>query len=100
MRSVAPGFNRALVRPLTDGVIATLTGAISAYATLAMLGNIASLTTTLAVFTQGLIAGIVGLTVVAGTLVILRNQEFQDMRRAIHRLARKRGITLPTFGAS
>ncbi len=100
MRSVAPGFNRALVRPLTDGVIATLTGAISAYATLAMLGNIASLTTTMAVFTQGLVAGMVGLTVVAGTLVILRNQEFQDMRRAIHRLARKRGITLPTFGAS
>jgi len=99
MRSVAPGFNRAMVRPIVQGLVATLVGSVATYTALAIMGNIAPLTTTMAVFTQGLVAGIVGLTIVSGTLILLHNQEFLDMRIAIKHFAKKWGI-LPTFGAS
>ncbi len=99
MRQVAPGFNSSLVRPFTQGIVASALGGASAYVTLVFMGNIAPLTTLVAVFTQGLIAGIVGVVIVVAVLVLLRNQEFKDMSIAVHRFAKKRGI-LPTFGAS
>ena len=97
MTKVAPGFNRSLVRPLYEGVLAALAAAGAAYGTLAAMGNIAPLTTLAAVFTQGLIAGIVGLVVAGGTLMLLKNKEFKDMHAAVHRFAKRRGL-LPTFG--
>jgi len=98
MRSVAPGFNTTLRKPLRDGLASTLLGGGSTYMTLFFMGNIAPLTTLIAVFTQGLVAGIVGIIVVIGTLTLLRNAEFLDMRSALYRFAKRRGI-IPTFGA-
>ena len=89
MRSVAPGFNRALLRPLCDGVIASFAGAVFAYFTLAVFGNIAPLTTLLAVLTQGLVAGFVALIVIVFTLSLLRNAEFLDLRSSVYRFVKK-----------
>ena len=61
LRNIAPGLSRTLVRPFRDGCVAAIAGGAAAYATLALLGGIAPLTTLPAVFTQGFIAGSVGL---------------------------------------
>ncbi|HEX8947199.1 MAG TPA: lipid II flippase MurJ [Candidatus Paceibacterota bacterium] len=98
MRSVAPGFNRSLARPFAEGVIATFLGSVAAYATLSVMGNIEPLTSLVAVLTHGFVAGIVGLVVVASALALFGNEEFRDMRAALHRFAKAR--ILPAFGAS
>jgi len=91
LRSVAPGLTRTLVRPFVDGIAAALAGGAAAYSTLALEGGIAPLTTLAAVFTQGFIAGTVGLAAAAGALYLMGNQEFRAIARALGRLLRFRG---------
>jgi hypothetical protein len=88
LRSVAPGLIRAIVRPCVDGAVAALAGGIAAYITLAFEGGIAPLTTLASVFTQGCIAGIVGLSVAALALFVVENEEFRIMANAFDRLMR------------
>ncbi len=99
MRRAAPGFNRALLRPAGEGIVAATGAGAATYMTLAALGNIAPLSTLPSVFAQGLIAGIVGLIVAGSTLALLKNREFRAMRLAAHRFIKKRRA-LPTFDAS
>ncbi len=91
-----PGFLRSLVRPTVHGIAASLFGAVATYAVLALLGDIAPLTTLAAVFTEGLIAGMVGLIVSALTLRALRNEEFDDALRSIKRLPGIRSFLPPS----
>ena len=88
LRSAAPDLARTLARPLVDGAAAALAGGGAAYATLAFLGGIAPLTTLAAVFTQGLIAGIVGLAASALALLLMGNEEFRVIVGALGRLVR------------
>ncbi|MFZ1074939.1 MAG: lipid II flippase MurJ [Minisyncoccia bacterium] len=90
LRSTAAQLGRMLWRPFIDGCIAAIAGGTAAYATLALLGGIAPLTTLLAVFTQGLLAGIVGLAVSALALVLVKNREFGAMVVAFDKLAQRR----------
>lgn len=90
--SVAPGVARSLLRPLFEGVGAGMVGALAAYGLLAFMGNIAPLTSLLAVFTQGLAAGIVGLVVSALVLVLLENREFRDLYESLRKLAVSRAL--------
>ena len=89
--SVAPGLGKTLLRPLLDGCVAALAGGIAAYATLAFEGGIAPLTTLMAVFTQGLVAGIVGLAASSLALFLLENEEFRIVASALGRLVRLPG---------
>ncbi len=86
LREIAPGIARSLMRPSLDGAVAALAGGAAAYATLAFEGGIAPLTTLAAVFTQGCIAGIVGLSVAALALYFIENEEFLIMKNAFDRL--------------
>ncbi len=86
LRRAAPGLARTLTRPLIDGTLATLAGGAATYATLALGGSIAPLTTLVNVFTEGFIAGIVGLVVVALALYLLGNEEIRIIARAFARL--------------
>jgi len=88
LRSIAPGLTRSLTRPFLDGAIAALAGSAAAYATLMIEGGIAPLTTLASVFTQGLIAGIVGLAVSSLALYIIENEEFLIMANALSRVMR------------
>jgi len=88
LRSVAPGLGRMLTRSLADGFLAAVAGGIAAYAVLAFEGGIAPLTTLAAVFTQGLIAGIVGLAAAACALFLVENEEFRIVTNALLRLIR------------
>ena len=88
LRSAAPGLASALVRPLIDGLAAAAVGGAAAYGVLAILGGIAPLTSLAAVFTQGFIAGMVGLTASALTLYLLGNEEIRIIGRALSRLIR------------
>ena len=88
LRTVTLGLARTLVRPLIDGGVAALAGGAAAYVTLMFEGDIAPLTTLLAVFTQGFIAGIVGLTAAAFALFFVENEEFRIVLNALGRLVR------------
>lgn len=88
LRTVTPGLSRTLVRPFVDGSLAALAGGAAAYATLMIEGNIAPLTTLAAVFSQGLMAGIVGLTFSALALYIVENEEFKIVVNALGKLIR------------
>jgi putative peptidoglycan lipid II flippase len=88
LRGVAPGLTRMLIRPCFDGCVAAIAGGAAAYATLALLGGIAPLTTLVSVFTQGFIAGIVGLAASALALYLIGNEEFRIMVNAFDKLVR------------
>ncbi len=94
---IAVGFNRSLIRPFLHGLLAALIAGYSIRIFLSFAGTLASLTTLAMVFTQGVLAGIIGLIVAGGTLALLRNAEFRDMRKAAHHFLKSK---IPTFGAS
>jgi putative peptidoglycan lipid II flippase len=99
LRSLAPALARSLLKPLFDGSIAALAGGAAAYLVLAIEGGIAPLTTLIAVFLQGFVAGVVGLAAAATALYLLENEEFRivvgALRRLIHR-ARKSSALAPS----
>ncbi|MCX6788245.1 MAG: hypothetical protein NT108_03765 [Candidatus Kaiserbacteria bacterium] len=88
LRRAAPGLARMLMRPLMDGVVAALFGGAAAYATLVLEGGIAPLTTLFAVFTEGFIAGTVGLIASAFALYLVENEEFLIVAGALGKLVR------------
>jgi putative peptidoglycan lipid II flippase len=88
IRNVTPGLAKTLMRPLIDGTIAAVAGGITAHAVLALLGEIAPLTTLMAVFIQGLTAGILGLCVSALALFVIENEEFRIVVNSLNRIIR------------
>ncbi len=97
LKRVAPGIARSLVRPMFEALGAGILGGAASYGVLSFMGNLEPLTTTHAVFTQGLASGMVGLLVAVGVLVSLRNQEFNDLRESLKRLS---GRALPAAGST
>jgi putative peptidoglycan lipid II flippase len=91
LRRVCPGLAGTLTRSLVDGVVAALAGGAAAYVTLVLAGGIAPLTTLLAVFTEGLVAGLIGLTAAAFSLYFIENEEFRIVTSALGKLARLPG---------
>lgn len=94
LRRAAPGLATSLMRPLAQGLFATVVGGLASYGVLAYGGNIIDLTTTLAVFTRGVLAGIVGLASALLVLYLLGSEEFGEIFAALHGRAR-RFFTLP-----
>ena len=84
--SVAPSLGRTLARPFIDGSVAALAGGVAAYAVLAIEGGIAPLTTLMAVFIQGLVAGIVGLVAAGVALYVIENEECTIVIGALKKL--------------
>ena len=91
LRNIVPGLAGRLLRPLVDGSIAAAAGGAAAYAVLMIEGGIAPLTTLMSVFTQGLVAGIVGLSVSGLALFIIENEEFRIVANALAGLLRIHG---------
>ena len=90
LRSIAPGLGRTLVRPCLDGSIAAIAGGVAAYIALVFLGGIAPLTSLFSVFTQGVVAGTVGLIASAGALYFTENEEFRIVVQSLSKLLHKR----------
>jgi len=90
LRSVAPGLVSTLIEPFRDGCVGAVAGGAAAYMTLAIEGGIAPLTTLAAVFTEGFIAGIVGLAAAALALFLVGNREVRAMGDAFDKLMRFR----------
>jgi hypothetical protein len=59
---------------------------------LLVLGNIAPLTSTIFVFVQALVAGIVGLVVSVGILALLEQEEFKNLVSSLHRIKSFRAL--------
>ena len=91
LRNVSLELARTLLRPIVDGSLAAFAGGVAAYVTLVYEGGIAPLTTLMAVFTQGLVAGIVGLIASALALYIVENEEFLIVAGALRKLIREPG---------
>jgi putative peptidoglycan lipid II flippase len=100
LSKTVPGLSRSLWRPLSHGALAALVGGTATYFTLYIEGGIAPLTTLLAVFTEGFVAGIVGLAVAAGVLMLLKNEEFLSFVRALRRLPGIKSILPPSAAES
>ncbi len=85
LRVVAPGVASSFSRPLFEGAGAGIVGGAAAYGMLALMGNIAPLATLTDVFTQGLVAGMVGLAVSASVLILLENREFKQLYASLRK---------------
>lgn len=94
LRSIAAGLASTLTRSVVDGVVAACAGGVAAYMTLAFAGTIAPLTSLAAVFTEGLIAGIIGLLASALALYVLENEEFLIVVSALKKLVSRRATIL------
>lgn len=92
LRDVLPNVALTLFRPTLEGLGAAILGGSAAYGVLAFMGNIAPLTTLLAVFTQAFAAGIVGLAVSAAVLILLENREFRDVYEALRKESFAKGL--------
>lgn len=93
---IAPGVAYSLARPLLGGCLAAFAGGAATYGMLAYLGELAPLTTLMTVFTEGFIAGMVGIAASALTLYLIGNEEFKDIVQALSRLARPRAVLPPS----
>jgi putative peptidoglycan lipid II flippase len=93
LRSVSPELARTLSRPLLDGAAAAFAGGVAAYLVLLLEGGIAPLTSLVAVFTQGFIAGVVGLAASAAALYFMENEEFRIVVNALSKLIRREAET-------
>jgi putative peptidoglycan lipid II flippase len=98
LKTVAPGVARGLSRPTFEGFGAAILGGTAAYGALVLMGNIAPLTSTITVFTQGAVAGIVGIAVSAAVLILLENQEFKELYAALRKIRTSRALA--PFGAT
>ena len=98
LKTVAPGVASGLTKPTFDGFGAAILGGTAAYGALTLMGNIAPLTSTVLVFTQGAVAGIVGLAVSAAILILLENQEFKELWAALRKIRNSRALS--PFGAT
>ncbi len=96
LRVVAPGVAKGLSRPALEGLGAAILGGTASYGALTLMGNIAPLSSLLSVFTQGAVAGIVGIAVAAAILMLLENQEFKDLYASLSKLRNSK--VLPPFG--
>jgi putative peptidoglycan lipid II flippase len=96
----APLLARSLFRPLVHGMLAAVVGGAATYGVLYIEGGMLPLTTLLVVFTDGFIAGIVGLAASALLLAFLKNEEFLDVVRALLRSSGLRSALPPSAGES
>ncbi len=92
LRVVAPGVARGLSRPMFEGFGAAMLGGLASYAALALMGNLAPLTSLVAVFTQSAVAGIVGIAVSATVLILLENQEYKELYASLRKLQGSRAL--------
>jgi len=92
LKDVAPGVGKDLVRPLFEGLGAAILGGSAAYGVLTFMGNLAPLSNLFLVFTQGAVAGMVGLVVSAAVLVLLENKEFRDLYASLRKLTSTRAL--------
>ncbi|HWH07311.1 MAG TPA: lipid II flippase MurJ, partial [Candidatus Paceibacterota bacterium] len=92
LRDVAPGVSRSLIRPLFEGLGAAVLGGSAAYGVLTFMGTAAPLTNLFMVFTQGFVAGMVGLIVSAAVLVLLENKEFRELYATLKKLTSTKAL--------
>lgn len=86
-------FSFLLGRSLVEALAASLLGGFATYLTLSLLSRLFFLDSSFKVFTQGLVAGVVGLAVCAGVFASLDNQEWRQTIKILNRkLFRSRSL--------
>ncbi|MBI3572423.1 hypothetical protein HY091_02745 [Candidatus Kaiserbacteria bacterium] len=96
LRKEAPQLTSRLLAPLAGGLLAAVAGGAATYGILTIEGGIAPLTTLVAVATEGLVAGAVGLAASAAVLSLIGNEEFRDVTASLRRFAEARLFLPPS----
>lgn len=86
------GFEPRTVRSLLFSFSASVIGASTAYGALQFFGPLLPTDTFLGIFTQGVVAGGLGILAWAGTLMALQSRDFQEAFAVFYRLAFHRSI--------
>lgn len=87
--AVRYGFDSEVLRSVGASFSASVLGALAAYAALQAFGPLLPTNTFIGIFTQGAVAGVIGLSVWAAILALMRSNEFADVRALVHaRLSR------------
>ncbi len=86
-----------LRRTTTESLGASLAGGVAAYGVLLLIGQSIPLSTTLGVFTQGLLAGLAGIAVTALILWTIGNQEIMELAKSLAR-GRSQETVVPEAG--
>ncbi|XKT74141.1 MAG: murein biosynthesis integral membrane protein MurJ [Patescibacteria group bacterium UBA2163] len=84
------GFENRTAGSLLFSFAASVIGASAAYIILQVLGPLLPTDTFLGIFTQGAVAGVVGLGVWVGTLIFLGSRDFLEVSTVFYRLIRQR----------
>ncbi|MCX6790341.1 MAG: hypothetical protein NTV60_02305 [Candidatus Kaiserbacteria bacterium] len=100
LRKTSPHLGRKLTRPLIDGSIAAFVGGAAAYGVLSIEGGIAPLTSLVSVFTEGFVAGIVGLIAAACALYLTENEEFRIVVNSLSNMIRPSNPLIPSVEES
>lgn len=90
---LVPSIVGAYTRPFLEGSAAGIVGGVAAYGVLDLMGGLAPLTTFWSVFTQGTVAGMVGLITAGALLVLLENREFRDLASALLRISGAKALS-------
>ncbi len=78
-----PGFSKTIWRTLIQTLFASLVAGVISYIVLQILAPVFDQTRLLGIFSQGLVAGLIGLFVAAAILFILKNSEILEVSKSL-----------------
>jgi putative peptidoglycan lipid II flippase len=78
------GFSKILFRPFWQSTVASLVTGLTSYIFLEALDNLFDLNTLIGVFSQGLIAGLIGIVVGIFVLFLIKNPEIKEVWITLH----------------
>ena len=79
------GFSKILFRPFRQSLVASLGAGSIAYIFLEIFSKVFDLNTLIGVFSQGFLAGIIGIAFGIFVLVLIKNPEIQEVWKTLHR---------------
>jgi putative peptidoglycan lipid II flippase len=90
-----PGFSRRLGDVFFQSLSAAVIGGYAAYLGLRFFNLFFPLTTTFNVFMQGFLAGLVGIAVMIGVFLLMKNPEIKEVWRTLHAKVWKAKVVVP-----
>lgn len=92
------GIPRALSRATFEGFAAAVLVGFVAYLSLTVFGKVFDINTFIGIFTQGFLAGLIGIIFGVFLLKLLQSRELADVRQALHERFWKAEVIVPEVG--
>jgi hypothetical protein len=88
-------FSRPIFKPLVHVLAASIVLGFVSYISLDIFDDVFNLNTTLGVFLQGLVSGLIGIAAGVGVLILLKNEEIKDFWETMKRQVWKVRVVPP-----